>query len=441
MFTKSSRKNNSSFAGFFLCLFLFFLSNFSFGQQPDDLIDTLILRRLNSLQTTIPLPYNNIVEDCIKHIARKDKKETQKLLERVLPNKTFFQNELLKAGLPQEFACLPFVLQKIQQENKGAFYTAGVWGLPLFTAVKYGLTVNNKIDERYCVEKSTTAAIAYLQDIYKKQKNSWETIIAYSNSLSALEAAKIRTNHSEDIWILYEEGHLPNKNCIPYFIAYTYLANFYKEEQLKVYPPANSENLYLTIHVKKEVDIQNFITFLEIGKEEFEAVNPAFIGNVLIPNFDILILPSKYDLFVQKENSLYLYNDSIKKPDSLDKKSSIPNIETNTPVYHTVKSGDMLGRIAQKYEITVEQLKIWNNLSNDIIQPGQQLIVNMSIKPSNTNKNNPPPAAKKEIYTVKSGDTLGSIARKYNVSVSNLKKWNNLKNDIIGINQKIVILK
>jgi peptidoglycan endopeptidase LytE len=71
---------------------------------------------------------------------------------------------------------------------------------------------------------------------------------------------------------------------------------------------------------------------------------------------------------------------------------------------------------------------------------GAQTAVNTTGNATNTTK----PVSKgekKEIYVVKKGDTLGAIARKYNVSVSNIKKWNNLKSDAIGINQKLVILK
>jgi len=197
---------------------------FSYGQENGNCTDNLT-NRLNSLQTSIPLSCNDIVENYIQKIAKENKKETQKVLEDFLPHKPFFKEAVLKAGLPQEFCYLPLMLQKIQQENKGAFYTAGVWNLPLLIAVKYGLTVNDKIDERHDIKKSTTVAISYLLDIQKKDKNFWNIVIAYSNSLSALEATKIRTNNNDSIWNLYENGHLPNKNCIPYFIAYLYVAN------------------------------------------------------------------------------------------------------------------------------------------------------------------------------------------------------------------------
>ena len=419
----------------YFCFIFCVLLAFSYGQENGNCTDNLT-NRLNSLQTSIPLSCNDIVENYIQKIAKENKKETQKVLEDFLPHKPFFKEAVLKAGLPQEFCYLPLMLQKIQQENKGAFYTAGVWNLPLLIAVKYGLTVNDKIDERHDIKKSTTVAISYLLDIQKKDKNFWNIVIAYSNSLSALEATKIRTNNNDSIWNLYENGHLPNKNCIPYFIAYLYVANFYESEQLKVYT-TNSSKLDILIQVKQEVDIQTFTTFLELDKDKFKSANPIFISNVLVPNFAIQIPTEKHELFLQKEDSLYLYKDTVNQAiDTVKKQISTSTIQSNAPKYHLVQSGEALGRIAAKYGITLEQLKKWNNLTNDLIHPGQQLIVSMNN--SNANKT-ASDNTNKVIYTVKQGDTLSSIAKKYNVGIQNLKTWNNLKSDIIGVNQKLVI--
>jgi len=210
----------------------------------------------------------------------------------------------------------------------------------------------------------------------------------------------------------------------------------YESEQLRV-NPALFKSEDITIQVKQEVDIQTFTTFLELDKDKFKSANPIFISNVLVPNFAIQIPTEKHELFLQKEDSLYLYKDTVNQAiDTVKKQISTSAIQSNTPKYHLVQSGEALGRIAAKYGITLEQLKKWNNLTNDLIHPGQQLIVSMNN--SNANKT-ASDNTNKVIYTVKQGDTLSSIAKKYNVGIQNLKTWNNLKSDIIGVNQKLVI--
>jgi len=246
---------------------------------------------------------------------------------------------------------------------------------------------------------------------------------------------------------LYEKGKLPNRNCIPYFIACVYLANFYEIEQFNV-NLIHKATETVSIRLKKKVDIQYFTRILNIEEADFKTANPIFVGNVLVPNHDIRIPAEKQSLFVQMEDSIYSYSvDTVKKTvDVSDKKTVLPAIsQSNTTPYYTVQSGDILGKIAQKFGTSVEQLKTWNNLSSDAIQVGQKLIVSakgVSVS-AETTKPSPPPATadKKVVYTVKKGDTLGAIALKYSVSVENIKKWNNLKNDNIGIDQKLVIMK
>lgn len=103
-------------------------------------------------------------------------------------------------------------------------------------------------------------------------------------------------------------------------------------------------------------------------------------------------------------------------------------ISTNT---YTVKSGDTLYSIARKYNVTVSELKQANNLTNNTLSIGQVLNI-----PTNTINEEQP---SNQIYTVKSGDTLYSIARKYNVTVNELKQTNNLTTNTLSINQKLII--
>ena len=112
------------------------------------------------------------------------------------------------------------------------------------------------------------------------------------------------------------------------------------------------------------------------------------------------------------------------------------------PVYHTVKSGDVLGKIAQKYGTTVSKIMTWNNLKNDKIYIGQKLIVGSKESKNSSNKNNQKPNNSTTItYTVKSGDTLSQIAKKYGTSIDKIKKNNHLSSDRINIGQKLKIEK
>ncbi|WP_060672788.1 peptidoglycan endopeptidase [Rossellomorea vietnamensis] len=100
---------------------------------------------------------------------------------------------------------------------------------------------------------------------------------------------------------------------------------------------------------------------------------------------------------------------------------------------YTVQSGDYLSKIGAKYDVYVAELKSWNNLSSDVIYPGQTLIV------SSGGTTTPPPSTGSSTYTVQSGDTLSHIAIRYDVSVSSIKSWNGLSSDTIYVGQKLSI--
>lgn len=98
--------------------------------------------------------------------------------------------------------------------------------------------------------------------------------------------------------------------------------------------------------------------------------------------------------------------------------------------YYIVKKGDSLWSIANKYGLTVDKLKDINNLSSNMLSVGQKLLINDGTDVDNVNEN---------YYIVKSGDTLYSIAKKYGLSVDELKKMNNLSSNTLSINQKLLV--
>ena len=108
---------------------------------------------------------------------------------------------------------------------------------------------------------------------------------------------------------------------------------------------------------------------------------------------------------------------------------------------HIVKSGESLGSIANKYRISVNQLKTWNKLKNTTIYPGQKLIVYSSGAPMAQVGNSQPVerSTEQKIHTVKSGENLSIIAKKYKCTITELKTWNNLKSTNLSVGQKLKV--
>jgi membrane-bound lytic murein transglycosylase D len=302
----------------FITGFLFFCMYITSLGQSAGFADTVFTKRLNSLNLNIEFPYNDIVGDNIQLLTHQRISFSAKSLGIFFEKKKYIDSALKAAKLPKELQYLPLALS---QTNT----SAGFWQLPYIVAVKYGLEITDEIDERLDIKKSTSAVIAYLQKLSENYSNLWDIIIAYTNSAASLKSAKIRTNQSKDIWILYEQGNLPNKNIIPDFITYIYLANFYQSHHIKPVAPEKNEENSMIIYTKP---VQTVVQ-----------TRPA---------------PS--------ENQ--------------PKTTTVPaKKEEKKTINYTVKSGDTLTKIAKKHNVTIANLQKWNNLKNDRINAGQKLII------------------------------------------------------------------
>ena len=358
-----------------ILLFLFFFSYslHAFSQFETDK-DVLFKQRIQSLNPDLSLPYQSFIKDYItKHISS-EKAETEKALSLFFYYKSYIKEELKKHELPESLQYLPLALTHMRLQHKGAYHTAGVWNLPVFVALKYGLIVNDCIDERMDVEKSTQAALKYLKELYYLYGNFWDVIIAYAEGPSGFNATQIRfKNTVANPWDLYYSGLLKNKEIIPNYISYAYIAEYYELYTLKIYDYKPIQTS--CIQLSKPTYFNDFFNLLTISADTFRLCNPCYVSNTLLPNININIPQNKMTVFETNKDSLYLkyeikqiQQDSIKK-DKIKKENEIKKIT------YTVRSGDYLGRIAYKYNVSVANIKKWNQLRSDKINIGQRLII------------------------------------------------------------------
>ena len=152
-----------------------------------------------------------------------------------------------------------------------------------------------------------------------------------------------------------------------------------------------------------------------------------------------LRLPERYiDSFLVHEKEVYNFK-TKKGIDRAKLEEEMKKVSDRS--VHIVKSGESLGSIANKYRISVNQLKTWNKLKGTTIYPGQKLIVYSSGAPMAQAGNSKPVerSTEQKIHTVKSGENLSIIAKKYQCTVTNLKEWNNLKSTTLNVGQKLKV--
>jgi len=268
------------------------------------------------------------------------------------------------------------------------------------------------------------------KDYYYMLRNTPNTeavIVEYGFLDNANDAARLKANYKDYAEaVVRAVAEYKNLNYVPLTGSNYYIVK--KGDTL--WSIARDNNI--SVAELKEVNnlTSNALSIGDILKLSNETIETPDIGNTyIVKKGDTLYsIARKYNISVNELKSL---NNLTSNTLSIGQVLTVPNVNTapTPPVIantYTVKSGDTLYSIARKYNISLNELKNANNLTSNTLSINQELVI-----PGNSPSN--------ETYTVKSGDTLYSIARNFNVSVNDLKTLNNLSTTLLSIGQTLLI--
>lgn len=366
--------------------------------------------------------------------------------------KIIAEKALSEKGLPEELALIPAVCSAYNPSSSNQIGGYGHWHLNHPQAVKYGLTVTEYIDERKSWVKSTKAAVNYLADLYTKY-NDWElTLAAYSSGV--VNVTKLLKRHKATKYHQIE-AFLPNatKDFVQAFVAMNYIYNYDNYGVVELSPMRKIDT----------VAFENKTMFKAVNDVARLKTSDYFIYNHTLTQE---VFPKGYIASFDKEDALKVsrlkdsitfYQDSILlKPDPKEPEFVIP--KNGKTIEYTVRSGDVLGAIAQRFGVRVSQIQAWNNINGTRINIGQKLMIygkpkkkeyiskpskpKTKVEPKETTKPNLNfNSGKYSTYTVKSGDNLWLIAKKYSgVSAQNIMDFNGIDGNL-DIGQVIKIPK
>jgi membrane-bound lytic murein transglycosylase D len=251
---------------------------------------------------------------------------------------------------------------------------------------------------------------------------------AYNCGPGNVNKAIRRSGGKTDYWELWPYLPRETRGYVPAFIAVNYVMENYAAHGLHPVPSPISYFETDTVWISKSIGFNQISETLDIDMELLRALNPAYkmdfipVSSSKVP----LFLPKdKIGLFVLNEEKIYEY----KKIE--DAKELEPVLAQDKRVVHTVRSGDVLGVIAQRYGCSISDIKQWNNLKSSRIYPGQKLVIYSS---GNKPQNNSPQPAKNstnvsannsgKYYTIQKGDTLWDISKATGISIEKLKQFN-----------------
>ncbi|MDB4534770.1 LysM peptidoglycan-binding domain-containing protein, partial [Vicingaceae bacterium] len=351
-----------------------------------------------------------------------------------------------------ELKLLPVVCSAFNPNSDNGIGGYGFWHLNYPQAIKYGLKIDRFIDERSDFEKSSKAASLYIKDLYTKY-NDWElTIVAYSCGVSTLN--KIMTRQSVKTYKeIYPFLPIETKDLVQAFVAMNYVYNYDNYGAVDLRPVFEMD----TIQIENKLKFEAINYIVKTKSKEIRLLNPTLIKEIFPDNFTAYFPKGKGDKFTEFKDSIYFYQDSVmNKPINSEPEFTIP--KDGEPYVYTVQPGDVLGLIADRNNVRVSQLQDWNGLSGTRINVGQKLTIygpkSKKQKPkTNTPKKQSPnkqvtvakvPKAitgKHSNYTVKSGDNLWIIAKKYSgVSAQNIMDFNSIDGNL-NVGQVIKIPK
>lgn len=467
--------------------------------------DSEITSRLKALPTVVEMPFNQIVRSYIDKYTRDGRAQIAAILGLSLYYMPIFEQALEEQGLPLELKYLPVIESSLDPNAVSKHGATGLWQFMVGTAKGLGLEVNSLVDERRDPYASSERAAAYLKDLYATYGDWSLAIAAYNCGPGAINKAIRRAGgeaKSHDFWSIYEYLTPETRGYVPMFIAANYVMNYYPKHNISPVLPVKPL-VTDTIHISERIHFDQISNVLDIPVEELRILNPQFREDI-IPgtpeNPYTLTLPSQQvHAYILSENDIRNYEPSkysqretvepgdlasdnlaaadptqISAKEEADEEADIALAASHgkkSVVVHKVVAGETLASIAEKYNVTPEDIKKNNNLRRNAVRVGQQLkvstpvenapagsddlladdspaietpVTSKSVQTAQKTKTasgttTTPAKASASSHKVKSGETLSTIAKKYGVTVAAIKSANGMTSDKLSAGKTIKI--
>jgi len=442
-----------------------------------DLPDSVYISRLQGLDSFIPLPYNELVKRLINFYLNKRRGQVSIMMGLTSYYFPLFEEVLAKYNLPAELKYLPIIESALNPKVVSKAGASGLWQFMYGTAKMYGLEINSYIDERNDPIKSTDAAARYLRDLYAIYGDWHVVIAAYNCGPGNVNKAVQRSGGKQNYWEIYSKLPKETRGYIPVFIAANYVMNYSQEHN--IYPLQPSlKMLSDTILLTSYLNFEQIAANLNIPIQEIRQLNPQYKRDIVPAKTDkpyVLKLPiDQVSPFINSQSQILAYNREMYFPNNqlVPIKEGRDNYGYNTEgkkkIYYIVKSGDHPKEIANKFKVSVASLCEWNNIRQNKIKVGQKLAIYTNSKTqtpkgkasvakteisqkqnseetdtlkSHSIKSGNTLSREYTVYTVRNGDSLYTIAKRFaGVSDVEIKLLNNIKNaKSLVVGQKLKI--
>ncbi|NME67145.1 LysM peptidoglycan-binding domain-containing protein [Flammeovirga aprica] len=404
--------------------------------------DSLVRERLSEMQMEIPLTYHDRVRLFIDYFSVRRRDYTLSIIQRKQMYFPMFERIFEEEGVPTELKYLAVIESALKPVALSRVGAKGLWQFMPRTGRAYGLKQTYQIDDRMDPEKATRAAAKYLKFLYNYH-GDWELAIAAYNCGPGNIRKAQRRSGKKKFWDIYRKLPRETRSYLPQYVAMAYVLTYAEEhnliQDLPMYEiPAED------IFVSQSIDLGKLADELNVCREDLQLMNASlrfgFAPNY-VKNFRIRIPEARFEYYLENQEEILA---------NVKYTGEGANIGDGY-YYHYVRRGESLGLIASRHRVKTSNLRAWNNIRGNTIYPGQKLkIYGNAYSPGPSKKSTssakktttstPKKTSGASIYhTVRSGETLGVIAKKYRVYVADIQKLNNLKGTRINVGQKLLI--
>lgn len=467
------------------------IKNINIDEKVDYELPTELLKeRLAEMDAKSPfnIEYNQGLENIIKSFLKNRKKSFERLMaisEYYFP---LFEEALAKQNVPLEIKYLAVVESALNPKAVSRVGATGLWQFMYQTGKQYGLNIDSYVDERSDPLKASEAAAQYMTNMYAIF-GDWDLVLAsYNSGPGNVSKAIRRSGGQQNYWNIRKNLPKETQGYVPAFLATMYIYEYHKEHGIRPDRALVKHFATDTILIKKQMSFKQISDLLDIPVAQLQLLNPSYKLNV-VPFYQnqnhFLRLPQdKAAVFVSNEDRIYAYTqhevNRRERPFQVTKAIAVRDTVNYTKQrvtlpntkYYKVKRGDNLSAIANKYDVSVSEIKRWNNLRSNSLAYGRNLkiISNESIvetvkketksdsistalvkdnqrlaateaknKEKKKSNRSDSEATSVSYYVVQKGDNLSAIAKKYNVTVAEIQEWNNLSNGTIQLGSSLKV--
>ena len=338
--------------------------------------------RLHRMPTIMEMPYNEVVQSCIDRYTGRLRRSVSFFLGAANFYLPIFEEALEAYQMPLELKYLPVIESALNPTAVSRVGATGLWQFMLTTGKAYGLEVNSLVDERRDPVKASYAAARYLRDLYRIF-GDWNLVIAaYNCGPENINKAIRRSGGETDYWKIYPYLPRETRGYVPAFIAANYVMNYYCEHNIC---PMNSQLPAKTdtVVVNQNVNFSQLVSVCGFDLQMLRSLNPEYRRDI-VPGAtkpSAIRLPvADVARFIDLQDSVFAASASDKRvvvevEEDVAKTTKADKRSARGVKWHTVRRGDTIGGLAKKYGTTAARIRSLNGLRGNNIRAGKKLRV------------------------------------------------------------------